>query len=230
MNRVRPKLVAIVGGSGSGKSWLAGKLQQAFGENVSRISLDAFYRDRSHLSPARRSCINYDHPRSIDWASLEETLLSLGRGQPVMLPHYDFATHTRSRMSQRVMPAPIVLVEGLWLLRRPAVRKLFALTIFLDCTGRLRLQRRLTRDAVERGRSENSVRRQFRETVAPMHEKFVDPQKAHADVVLKSPLGEKDGVVLFEQLWPLLSADAIYLPSARERMRRQMAQLFKEEK
>lgn len=230
MNRMRPKLVAIVGGSGSGKSWLADKLQQALGDNVSRVSLDAFYRDRSHLPPARRSCINYDHPRCIDWASVEAVLHLITRGQPVMLPHYDFTTHSRSQMGERIIPAPIVLVEGLWLLRRPSVRKLFALTIFLDCPGSVRLHRRLMRDAAQRGRSKESVRRQFRETVAPMHERFVGPQKAHADLVLKSPLTEKDGAVLFDHLWPLLNADAIRLPSAEDRLRRKMAELFKEEK
>ena len=230
MNRMRPKLIAIVGGSGSGKSWLADRLQQAFGDNVSRVCLDAFYRDRSHLPPARRSCINYDHPRCIDWRSLEEALISLSRGRPAVLPQYDFATHTRSQVGATVPPAPIVLVEGLWLMRRPSIRKLFALTIFLDCTGDLRLHRRLMRDAAERGRTSESVRRQFRHTVAPMHERFVGPQKAHADLVIKSPLQEKDGLVLFDHLWPLVNADAIHLPSAREQMRRKMAELFKEEK
>jgi len=183
-------LIAIVGGSGAGKTWLADRLQRALGPQACRLSLDNFYRDRSHLPPARREQINFDHPRAIDWPCLERVLKDCRAGRATHLPHYNFTSHTRLRTDQSWRPGPLIIVDGLWLLRRPAVRCLFDMRIFLDCPAELRLRRRLTRDARERGRNQASVRRQFQTTVAPMHGRYVAPQAAWADLVLKQPLQE----------------------------------------
>jgi len=187
-NKSAIQLIAIVGGSGAGKTWLADRLQQALGPEACRLSLDNFYRDRSHLPPARREQINFDHPRAIDWPCLERVLKDCRAGRATHLPHYNFTSHTRLRTDQSWRPRPLIIVDGLWLLGRPAVRRLFDLRIFLDCPAELRLRRRLARDARERGRSHASVRRQFQATVAPMHGRYVTPQAAWADVVLKQPL------------------------------------------
>ena len=179
-----PILVAIVGGSGSGKTWLAGKLQAALGPKAARLSLDDFYHDRSGLSPARRATINFDHPRAIDWESLERVLLDCCAGKAARLPCYDFKTHSRLRSSKLLKLRPIILVDGLWLLRRPSIRRLFDLRVFLVCPASIRLRRRLARDVLARGRTRASIEKQFWTTVQPMHLKYVAPQARWADVVL----------------------------------------------
>jgi uridine kinase len=183
-----PRLVAIVGGSGAGKSWLADQLQRLLAPLALRVSLDDFYRDRSHLSPSRREKINFDHPRAIDWRALETALRQCREGRAIALPQYDFKSHTRAAAPVRCEPKALVLVDGLWLLRRPSVRRLFDLSIFISCPAHLRLERRLVRDMAERGRSNAAVRRQFRRAVEPMHERYVAPQERWADIVLHPPL------------------------------------------
>jgi uridine kinase len=191
--KVRPFLVAIVGGSGAGKSWLACRLQKALGEKAAYCALDDFYRDRSHLPPRRRPRINYDHPRAIDWPGLERALRDCLAGQSTRIPCYDFQNHRRLSATKVLKPKPVVLVDGLWLLRRPALRRLFGLSIFVDCPAQARLSRRLVRDARLRGRTRSSVLAQFRRSVQPMHDRFVAPQRARADFVLRGRWGE-DGV------------------------------------
>ena len=183
--RVRPQFVAIVGGSGSGKTWLADRLQSELGLLAGRISLDSFYRDLSHRPFARRARVNFDHPRSIDWTLFIETLRRCNEEKKVPLPRYDFATHTRSKRSLSWQRRPLILVDGLWLLSRPLLRRMFALTLFLDCSEPLRLQRRIRRDVIQRNRTRASVREQFVQSVLPMHRRFVQPQRELAGVVLK---------------------------------------------
>jgi uridine kinase len=187
LRRAKPKLIAIVGGSGAGKTWLAGKLKQMIGKNATRLSLDDFYRDRSHLTSKRRNAINFDHPRAIDWKHLERVLKKISSGRPVRAPRYDFATHTRIPQRDFVKPKPLVIMDGLWLLRRPTLRKLFSFRIFVDCPQRLRLLRRLNRDLAERGRNPADIRKQFVQQVTPMHDRFVLPQALCANVVVANP-------------------------------------------
>ena len=177
-------LVAITGGSGSGKTWLAEKLEAALAPRAARLSLDDFYRDRSHLALAKRARLNFDQPGAIDWPKLECALLALRQGHRARVPCYDFTTHARLVRTKTLDPKPVILVEGLWLLRRPSIRSYFALRIFVDCPRALRLRRRLARDTLSRGRSRASVLKQFRETVDPMHQRYVTPQARYADVIL----------------------------------------------
>ncbi|MCB1126580.1 MAG: uridine kinase [Verrucomicrobiae bacterium] len=188
----RPKLVAVAGGSASGKTWLADRLAEVLNPPALRLALDDFYRDLSHLAPARRGRVNFDHPRAIDWSLLEEVLDELTRGRTVAAPGYDFATHCRRPDPRRLVPRSVVVVEGLWLLRRPTLRARFDLKVFLRCDAALRLERRLARDVRERGRSEESVRHQFETQVEPMHARFVESQAHRADVVLDAPVGERE--------------------------------------
>jgi uridine kinase len=203
----RPKLVALVGGSGAGKSWLSHRLQEALEFPVTRLSLDDFYLDQSHLAPRLRERVNFDHPRVIDWRLAETVLRGCRAGRSVYVPRYSFVTHTRRQSFKMVTPRPIILVDGLWLLRRPRVRRLFDLRIFLYCPARLRLDRRLARDVANRGRDTRSVRRQFQKTVAPMHKRFVTPQARWADVVLRQTPGQREvedlAAVICKMVYPV---------------------------
>jgi uridine kinase len=197
---MRPILVAIVGGSGSGKTHLAKQLQTALGRSAGCLSLDDFYRDRSHLASSRRARINFDHPAAIEWPLVERSLRSCLAGKVVHVPHYDFATHSRTPTASSFKPKPVVLVDGLWLFRRPALRRLFALRIFIDCPANTRLNRRLARDQRSRGRSAASVRQQFRSTVEPMHARYVAPQARSADVHLRGNWGTREVAALLRRI------------------------------
>jgi uridine kinase len=218
------KLVAITGGSGAGKSWLADRLQRLFGAQAGRLLQDNFYRDRSHLPPAERARVNFDHPDALDWACFRETLEALVSGREAHVPTYDFSTHCRTAGTEAVEPRPIVIVDGLWLLHRPEIRRLFSLGIFVHCPEDERLRRRTVRDTAERGRTPASVEEQFRETVAPMHRLFVDPQARHADLVLPSP--HHDISDLHAALWRLLPGERLLSNSSSDLFRTELRSLL----
>ena len=183
-NKRPPVIVGIAGGSGSGKTWLANRLLEHFKKEACILSLDDFYRDRSNLSPARRRQINFDHPRSIDWPALHTTLERIRNGEPALVPIYDFSTHSRGAEQRKLVPRSVLIVEGLWLFYRRSLRRLFDLSIYIDCPADVRLQRRIARDCAERGHTEDSVRHQFMTCVSPMHDRFVEAQRRWADIVL----------------------------------------------
>lgn len=185
-----PLLLAITGGSGAGKTWLAERLLAAFPGRAARVSVDDFYLDLSHLPPAARAQTNFDDPAAIDWRAVEQALDAILAGRPCFLPVYDFATHTRRPESRLWQPKPLVIWDGLWLLHEESLRRKFALSVYVDCPEAERLRRRLERDCRERGRSEASVIQQFQRDVAPMHEKHVAPQQRWAQVRLTSPIPE----------------------------------------
>ncbi len=187
-----PLLVAIVGGSASGKSSLARELVGALGSNVAAaLPLDRFYRDLRHLSPARRARVNFDHPDRIDWPVLGATLDTLLLGRAAPLPVYDFSTHSRASDVDTQSPVPILLLDGLWLLRRAEIRRRCALCIFVACPSAERFRRRLLRDVRERGRNPAEIRRRWRTFVEPGFRRFVAPQTAHADLILRSPVSPR---------------------------------------
>lgn len=200
------QLIAVVGGSAAGKGWLVTRLCRILGENATRLQLDDFYRDRSHLPPARRARINFDVPHAIDWRQAKEVLRACCAGQPAELPRYDFTTHSRLADRECWTPRPLVFVDGLWLLRPPAVRQMFDLKLFLDTPAELRRSRRLLRDVTERGYTADAVQQRLRTLVEPMHDRYVEPQKRWADVILEQPFKEADVLLLADRLWSLLNA------------------------
>ena len=192
MNAEHPIIVGIVGGSGAGKTWLSHEIAAAFPTESTQLSLDDFYLDRSHLSPAQRRLVNYDDPEAIEWELLRKFLQDFRDGRRTHVPRYDFASHCRSGEPAECAPTRLLIVDGLWLLTRPEVRELLDLSIFLECPAQVRLERRLSRDVVERGRHADDVRRVFETVVAPMHTQHVAPQRRWATVVLHDPMSEAD--------------------------------------
>lgn len=182
------RLIGIVGGSGSGKSWLARRLQQCLGDSCGHLSLDDFYQDQSHLSSDQRALLNFDDPAAIDWDSLRRVLECIEAGGSARIPDYDFTTHSRRQEGREMAPCHWLVLEGLWLLHHEWLREKFLLSVFVDCPEEERLRRRIERDVLERGRSEESVRRQFSDHVQPMHALFVEPQRIHAKHCLASPM------------------------------------------
>lgn len=187
-----PKLIALVGGSGAGKTWLAARLCQQFGDEATSLPLDDFYCDLSNLDVSAREKINFDHPGTIDWPLFESVLHKLQSGETVLAPRYDFVSHTRATEWETRSPRPFIFVEGLWLLWHPHVRALFDFRVFLDCVQSVRWERRATRDLNERGRTTDSIRKQFWKVVAPMHECFVEVQKPWADLVLDHSMTQSE--------------------------------------
>lgn len=178
-----PIFVGIAGGTGSGKTTLAEKIQEAFPQSV-LISQDCYYKDLSHLSFEERGKTNFDHPNSLEFSLLRQHLLDLKNGQPIEQPTYSFHIHARKKETKWIQPTQIVLVEGILLLAAPEIRDLFDIKIFVDTDSDVRMLRRIERDIKERSRDFNSVKEQYLETVKPMHELFVEPSKKYADVII----------------------------------------------
>ncbi len=182
----------ISGGSGAGKTTLTRHLLQRLGpDQVSVLAFDSYYRDQGHLTPPERSLVNYDHPDSLDHERFADDVESLRAGRSIASPVYDFATHTRTTDVVIIEPRPIVIVEGILLLSFTEIAERLDLAVFIDVPEPVRLERRIRRDVVERGREPDDVRRQFAETVAPMHDTFVEPfrHRAHRTVDIDEEYG-----------------------------------------
>ncbi|MEX1207613.1 MAG: uridine kinase [Acidimicrobiia bacterium] len=189
-----PLIIGIAGGSGSGKTTIAESIVGSIGEDrVNLIQHDAYYRDLTHLPLEERAKVNYDHPDSLETDLLVSHLKSLLGGTAIQRPVYDFTVHNRSLETIAVEPKPVVVVEGIVVLYEPDLRDLMDLKVYIDTDADLRIVRRLARDINERGRTFESVRVQYLETVRPMHLQFVEPSKRYADIVI--PEGYNLGAV-----------------------------------
>jgi uridine kinase len=178
-----PVLLAIAGCSGSGKTTLAAELARTLGGV--HFQFDNYYRDLSHLPLAERALQNFDDPSLIESALLIAHVAALAQGQPIERPLYDFGSYTRiPNQTEAFRPARFVLVEGLFALHYPALLTLYQLRVYVDTPDEICFERRLKRDMDERGRTEESVRRQYEATVRPASQAFVRPSAVHADVVV----------------------------------------------
>jgi uridine kinase len=181
----RVLIIGICGGTGSGKTTVAQKILEAVGaDRVVYLQQDAYYKDVSHLPLEERHRLNFDHPDAIDTDLLIRHIEQLRAGRAVEQPIYDFTTHTRRPETRRIEPRPIILVEGILVFENPRLRALMDLKIFVDTADDIRFIRRLLRDISERGRTVESVIRQYLETVRPMHLEFVEPSKRYADIII----------------------------------------------
>lgn len=181
----RPFIIGVSGGTGSGKSTVSRSIQNTVGQEViAYLEHDSYYKDHSHLSPEERARCNYDHPNSLDTPLLVQHLHALCNWQPINVPIYDFATHSRTSRTHLVTPAPVILVEGILIFSEKELRELMDMRIYVDTDADIRFIRRLHRDAEERGRTLDSIINQYLTTVRPMHLEFVEPSKRYADIII----------------------------------------------
>ena len=193
---LRPLVIGIAGGSGSGKSTVAHRVADALRatSSVAFIDMDAYYRDFSDLTLEERRQINWDHPDALDLELFLEQLARLAAGVPVEKPVYDFVTHRRRPEAVRVAPADVIVVDGILLFLDERVRELCAVKVFVDADADVRLIRRIRRDLDVRGRPLDEILTQYLSTVRPMHLQFVEPSKRYADVIV--PRGGHNAVAV----------------------------------
>lgn len=177
-------IIGIAGGTCSGKTTLTTALQTHFQDEISVIYHDDYYKCRDNLSMSRRVEINYDHPDALDTHVLVEHLKLLKKGKEIECPQYDFSLHTRSKNKKKVTPKKVVIIDGMLLFHFPELRELLDIKIYVDSPADERIIRRIVRDMEERGRDLHSVIDQYRATVRPMHDSFVDPTKEYADMII----------------------------------------------
>ena len=187
-------VIGIAGGTGSGKTTLMKNLIDRFGDVVTVLSHDNYYRRHDELTYEERCQLNYDEPAALDTSLLVYHLEQLRCGQAIECPVYDFAQHNRSNETLRVEPNRVIIVEGIMIFENEALRNLMDIRIYVDTDADVRLCRRIKRDVNKRGRSLESVLEQYQTTVKPMHEKYVEPSKKYANLVV--PEGGKNAVAL----------------------------------
>lgn len=181
----KPYMIAVAGGSGSGKSTIVRMIQEKC--DPSKILVfhqDHYYKDLSHLTPKERDDVNYDHPDSIDEELLLSHIRQLSEGKSILRPTWDFVTHTRASDTVKVEPRPVIFFDGIFSLRYKQIHDLFELKLFVEIDGDLRFIRRLKRDIIERGRNLDGVIKQYETTVRPMHIQYIEPTKKDANLVI----------------------------------------------
>jgi uridine kinase len=180
----RMLIIGIAGGTGSGKTTVAKAMEKELGaKNVALISQDSYYVDLSKLSAEERDRFNFDHPDAFEDQLMLGHLNQLRIGEPVEVPIYDFSRHLRTERKTKVIPRPVIVVEGILILAIAALRNAFDIKVFVDTDADTRVIRRIVRDTRERGRTLDSVCKQYLNTVKPMHEAFVEPSKRYADII-----------------------------------------------
>jgi uridine kinase len=185
MTHNTPLVIGIAGGSGSGKTTVAQEILQRVGpDRIAYIQHDSYYKDLTGLPPAQRAEVNFDHPNSLETELLISHVEQLKNGQQIEVPIYDFSKHSRTEETFKVNPRGVIIVEGILIFVEAALRSLFDVKLFVDTDADIRLIRRLHRDITERGRTAESVIKQYQLTVRPMHLEFVEPSKRYADVII----------------------------------------------
>jgi len=178
-------VIGVAGGTGSGKSTLVKRLQEAFaGDEVITLCHDYYYKSHPNLTYDERSKLNYDHPQSFDTDMMVEHIKSLRSGIPVERPVYSFADHNRTDETVDVVPSKVIILDGILIFDNKELRELMDIKVFVDTDADVRLARRIMRDVRDRGRTMESVINQYIKTVKPMHEEFVEPSKKYADVII----------------------------------------------
>jgi uridine kinase len=177
-------VIGVAGGTGSGKSTLVKRLQEAFKDDVATICHDYYYKAHPELTYEERTKLNYDHPQSFDTDMMVEHIKTLKNNVPIERPVYSFVEHNRTDEKVLVKPSKVIIVDGILIFENKELRDLMDMKVYVDTDADIRLARRILRDVRERGRSMESVITQYTSTVKPMHEEFVEPSKKYADVII----------------------------------------------
>ena len=187
-------VIGIAGGSGSGKTTLLKNIVETFGPSITVIRPDNYYKRHDEMTYEERSRLNYDEPAALETDLMVRQLEALRRGETIQCPVYDFTVHNRSNETLTIQPEKVIIVEGILIFTDKQLRDLMDIKIFVDTDADIRICRRIKRDVNKRGRSLESVILQYQQTVKPMHEKYVEPSKKYADIVV--PEGGKNMVAL----------------------------------
>ena len=177
-------IIGIAGGTGSGKTTLTNRLKEKFGEDVSVISHDNYYKSQDDIPFEERIKTNYDHPESFETDLLISHLEKLKNNESIECPIYSFTEHTRTKQTRTIKPTKVIIVEGILIFQNPKLLNLMNIRIYVDTDPDVRILRRILRDVKERGRSLDSVVTQYLSTVKPMHEQYVEPSKRNADIIV----------------------------------------------
>lgn len=181
------RIILVGGGSSSGKSYVTTNVIERIGEeNITRITIDDYYKDQTGLPMEERIKVNYDHPKAFDWKLMRSQIKDLKNGLPIQKPIYDFTIHNRSDRTETIVPKKLVVVEGIMALVDKQLRELGDLTVFINATPEVRFLRRFIRDHTERKRSYESIVNQYIKTVAPMYEEIIHPSSNYADLIINN--------------------------------------------
>jgi uridine kinase len=192
---VKPLVIGIAGGSGSGKSTVARRVADSLDQaSVVFLDMDAYYRNLTHLTLDERRRVNWDHPDAFDLDLLVEQLETLAAGHEIRKPIYDFVTHTRRDECELVAPADVIVIDGILLFSEARIRDLCDVKVFVDADADIRVLRRIRRDMKHRGRPLDEIIEQYLATVQPMHLQFVEPSKRYADVIV--PRGGRNEIAI----------------------------------
>lgn len=187
-------VIGVAGGTASGKTTIVQIIKDYFGEDIELIGHDCYYKAHDNMTYDERAALNYDHPQSFDTERMVADVAALKEGKTIERPVYDYSIHNRSKETVVVKPKRILMLEGILILESEELRNLMDLKIFVDTDADERLMRRITRDMAERARSIESILSQYRTTVKPMHEQFIEPSKKYADLII--PRGGKNTVAI----------------------------------
>ena len=179
--------IGVYGGTGSGKTTIVAQIVSEFPTSeIQVISQDSYYKDNSDISFEERCMLNFDHPDAIDFELLCKHIRALKNGETIAQPIYSFKIHNRTGETVSVSPKKILIVEGILILNYPKLRSMFDLKVYVDAESDMRMERRVSRDITERGRTPEEVLSRYIKTLKPMHQKFIKPMKVHADVVIEN--------------------------------------------
>ena len=182
---MKSMIIAVAGGTGSGKSYLVRNLAKTYPKKeLLIIEQDSYYKDISNLDYEDRCKQNFDHPDAIDSILIEEHLKKLLSGKTIYSPRYNFFKHLREKKEKKIKQHPVIIIEGILLLHYIRLHKFYTLKVFVETPEHIRINRRMKRDIQFRGRTKDSIERQYYSTVKPMHEKFVQPSKTYSDIVI----------------------------------------------
>ncbi|SFG36465.1 uridine kinase [Halopelagius inordinatus] len=201
-------VIGIAGGTGAGKTTVARLVTENVGESVTRIPLDNYYADQSHLDLREREALNYDHPSAFEWELLREQLATLLEGREIQMPQYDFEVHNRKEETVPVEPTDVVILEGILALYDEEINEMLDLRLFVETDADVRILRRIQRDVIDRGRDLEGVIDQYLSTVKPMHEQFIEPSKKHADLIIPEGANSVAVNILEEKVQAEVGGDA----------------------